>query len=688
MTNQINEKINEEILRAKVKYGAVDLSSVLNKIIGVFPEVKNNIEDIVKEIQKEIKNSEKISKDEAEKILGEKGLNISKPKEENKELKLEGDTSNVVMRLAPNPSGPLHIGHARMIALNDFFVQKYKGKLICRIEDTDPERIYHPAYELVLEDVKNFNIKYDELIIQSDRWEIYYKMCEQLILEGKAYVCTCSSEKFSELKTKDKHCGCRARTIEENLSLFHNHDKIDEIEVVTETTYVVAQESNISSEKLDVVAQESNISSEKLDVVAQESNISSEKLDVVAQKSNISSEKLDVVAQKSNISSEKLDVVAERQHVVVPETTYVVAERQHVVVPETTYVVAERQHVVVPETTYVVAERQHAVVRFKTPKINNPALREFPLMRLKKDPEHCRKQNPYKWYPMMNFSVTIDDHILCVTHVLRGTDHLTNTDVQKIIYDALGWSPPIFMLYGLLMIEEGKLSKSEMIKSIEAGKYSGFDDPQLWTLRSLFRRGIQQQAIKNYLISLGITKNNITFDEKALFKENIAIVEPLCTHLFFVETPTKLEIEDYSGPRTIEIPANLKNPNKGTRSLKMVENPHILIAKKDFKKIKDSEIFRLKDGFNVHKEKDKLVFENVHLTNIDAEMKLNKIHWLPESDENINCEILMTDGTTKLGLVEPFASKLAVGDMVQFERVGYARVDKIEPKKIVAVFAH
>ncbi|PKM92354.1 MAG: glutamate--tRNA ligase, partial [Euryarchaeota archaeon HGW-Euryarchaeota-1] len=141
MTNQINEKINEEILRAKVKYGAVDLSSVLNKIIGVFPEVKNNIEDIVKEIQKEIKNSEKISKDEAEKILGEKGLNISKPKEENKELKLEGDTSNVVMRLAPNPSGPLHIGHARMIALNDFFVQKYKGKLICRIEDTDPERI-------------------------------------------------------------------------------------------------------------------------------------------------------------------------------------------------------------------------------------------------------------------------------------------------------------------------------------------------------------------------------------------------------------------------------------------------------------------------------------------------------------------------------------------------------------------
>jgi len=549
-----NNKIKDEILRAKVKYGSVDLNSVLNKIIGAFPEAKNSIKEIVDEIKKELKNSEKMSIENAKKILNKKGVELTKAKEENKELKLEGDTSKVIMRIAPNPSGPLHFGHARMIVLNDFFTKKYKGKLICRIEDTDPERVYMPAYNLILEDLKEFCVEYDVLIYQSDRWEIYYNLCKQLISEGKAYVCTCLSEDFSKLKHKNKYCACRQRKIEENLKLFDNT---------------------------------------------------------------------------------KL--------------------------------------------------KRGAVVRFKTPETNNPALREFSIMRFKKI-EHPYKKNPYNWYPMMNFSVTIDDHLTGVTHILRGMDHLTNTEAQKLIYDSFGWEKPVFNLYGLLKLKGVELSKSKIIKDIKERKYSGFDDPQLWTLRALFRRGIFPYAIKNYLLSLEITKNNIVFDKMALYKENTKIIEPICTHLFFVENPVLIEVETYSGPEKIEILANPKNKNSRLRSLEIGSS--VFIAKKDFDELKDGDVFRLKDGFNVRKNNNKFIFENMHLPYLKDEIKLKKIHWLPKSKENFHCQILMTNRTIKKGLVEPFASNLKVSDIVQFERVGYARIEKIEKDNIIAVFAY
>lgn len=552
---QVIEKIDSEILRAHAKYGSADLKKVVNKVVGNFPELRADVKELINIIKQEIEKFSNISKEKAIKMLAEKGVEISKPKQDDKELKLIGDTRNVVMRLAPNPSGPLHFGNARMIVLNSFLTKKYNGKLICRIEDTDPERVYPPAYDMVLDDLKNFGVEYDEIVYQSDRWDIYYKLCEQLISQGKAYVCTCPSEEFSKLKQQGKYCSCRKRAIQENLDLFHN--------------------TNL---------------------------------------------------EKS------------------------------------------------------------AVVRFKTTLTNNPALREFPLMRFKKA-KHPRKNNPYNWYPMMNFAVAVDDYLLGITYVLRGMDHLTNTEIQKMIYDSFSWNKPVFMLYGTLNLKGIELSKSKITKGVSTGLYSGFDDPRLWTLRALFRRGIQPQAIKNYLLSIGITKNNINFDEKALYKENTKIIEPICTHLFFVEDPIKLEIEKYTGPNTLELPVNPKNPSLGARRLNINTN-NILISKMDFEDIKNNEIFRLKDGFNARKQDNKLIFENMHLPNLKNEIKLNKIQWLPDNKENIACHILMPDGTTKKGLVEPFASHLKVGDIVQFERVGYARIDKIEKDLMVAVFGY
>lgn len=105
---------------------------------------------------------------------------------------------NIVLRFAPNPSGPLHIGHSRAAVPNAEYVKRHKGKLILRIEDTDPKRVYEPAYEMIPEDLEWLGIKADEVIYQSDRFEIYYDYARQLIEKGAAYMCTCDGATFKE----------------------------------------------------------------------------------------------------------------------------------------------------------------------------------------------------------------------------------------------------------------------------------------------------------------------------------------------------------------------------------------------------------------------------------------------------------------------------------------------------------
>lgn len=122
----------------------------------------------------------------------------------------------VVMRFAPSPSGALHIGHAMTSCLNFDFVKKYGGKFIVRIEDTNPENIYPPAYNLIKKDSEWLFDKKAKIVIQSDRLDIYYKYAKKLIDSHSAYVCTCNAEDFRELAKEKQDCPCRSKSKIEN----------------------------------------------------------------------------------------------------------------------------------------------------------------------------------------------------------------------------------------------------------------------------------------------------------------------------------------------------------------------------------------------------------------------------------------------------------------------------------------
>jgi len=106
-------------------------------------------------------------------------------------------------RIAPAPTGSLHIGLARTALFNYLFAKKYQGSFILRIEDTDVERS-DPRFEAdIMENLKWLGIEWDEgPYRQSERIEIYAKYLEKLFQDGKAYYCFCSEE---ELEAKRQY---------------------------------------------------------------------------------------------------------------------------------------------------------------------------------------------------------------------------------------------------------------------------------------------------------------------------------------------------------------------------------------------------------------------------------------------------------------------------------------------------
>jgi glutamyl-tRNA synthetase len=90
-------------------------------------------------------------------------------------------------RIAPSPSGPLHIGTARTALYNFLFAKQNKGKFILRLEDTDIERSKEKFEKDILDGLEWLGIRWDEKYKQSERFEDYRKYAKKLLKEGKAY---------------------------------------------------------------------------------------------------------------------------------------------------------------------------------------------------------------------------------------------------------------------------------------------------------------------------------------------------------------------------------------------------------------------------------------------------------------------------------------------------------------------
>jgi glutamyl-tRNA synthetase len=119
-------------------------------------------------------------------------------------------------RIAPSPTGHLHIGHLRTSLYNYALAKKYNGQFVLRIEDTDRNRFIEGAVEKILFLHNYFGLSPDESpekggpykpYTQSKRLDKYIEHANKLIEKGKAYYCFCTQERLEELKKQQKESG-------------------------------------------------------------------------------------------------------------------------------------------------------------------------------------------------------------------------------------------------------------------------------------------------------------------------------------------------------------------------------------------------------------------------------------------------------------------------------------------------
>ena len=226
-------EIRKVVLDNAVKYeGKPEVKSVMGALLGSRADLRSRAGEVKGIVQKLVTEIEKMSiedqiselKEIAPEMLEQPDVVEVDEKKELSELPNMDKWDKVVMRLAPFPSGPLHIGNARMVVLNDYYVKRYDGELILVFDDTigSAEKIVEPeAFDLIPESLDYLGVKYHKTVYKSDRLELFYKYAVDLIKKGEAYVCDCDAGVWrNEHKVKGIPCACRGLDVATNLELW------------------------------------------------------------------------------------------------------------------------------------------------------------------------------------------------------------------------------------------------------------------------------------------------------------------------------------------------------------------------------------------------------------------------------------------------------------------------------------
>ncbi|KAM3475003.1 hypothetical protein MY5147_003986 [Beauveria neobassiana] len=144
----------------------------------------------------------------------------------NYNLALQDADKGVVTRFLPEPSGYLHIGHAKAALLSDYFGHvAYKGQMRLRLDDTNPSKEKQEFQDAIVEDLALMGIKPDTLTYTSDYFDYLYDMCIKLIKMGKAYADDTDQETMRDERMHGRPSKRRERTVEETLRIFEEMKK-------------------------------------------------------------------------------------------------------------------------------------------------------------------------------------------------------------------------------------------------------------------------------------------------------------------------------------------------------------------------------------------------------------------------------------------------------------------------------
>jgi glutamyl-tRNA synthetase len=583
MESDLRERVRREAERHALfnalKYDSdAEVGAVMGPLMGENPDFRphgDEVPGVVADVVAEVNGMDRATRRERLDALDPEALADLDSEDESEDHPLPDlpnadDYDEVRMRLAPNPNGPWHLGHARMPSVIGTYKRRYDGWFVCRFDDTDPEtkRPDLDAYDAILEDVGYLGFEPDEVLRASDRLETYYDHARDLIDRGGAYTCSCGAEEFSGMKNAGEACPHRAKDAETTLS---------EFEAMVDGDYGAGE----------------------------------------------------------------------------------------------------------------------MVLRVRTDiEHKNPALRDWVAFRMIDTPHPRPEAADYRCWPMLDFQSGVDDHRTGVTHIVRGIDLQDSAKKQRFLYDYFGWEYPEVVHWGHVQVDayDVKMSTSAIKAKIDAGELDGWDDPRAPTLKSVRRRGIRGEAIVDAMVDLGTSTSNVDLAMSTVYANNRELVDDGAPRCFFVraggdapgedgESHAAVELPVSGGPDAAHPPVHPDHEERGTRDLPVGDA--VRIEERDLPAVGDR--LWLKGYGPVRYDGEALAFTDDDI-GVVREGGVDVVHWVP-ADGAVPVRLRTMAGDVR-GHAEPGFLDRDPDTVVQFVRVGFARVDRHDDAESVAYYAH
>lgn len=265
------------------------------------------------------------------------------------------------------------------------------------------------------------------------------------------------------------------------------------------------------------------------------------------------------------------------------------------------------------------------------------------------DAKHHRTGDKWKIYPTYDFTHCLCDSFEHITHSLCTTEFIQSRVSYEWLNKSLGVYEPMQREYGRLSITGTVLSKRKIMKLVAEKYVRGWDDPRLYTLIGIKRRGVPPGAILEFVSELGVTTAPTNI-QLARFDQTVRrYLERTVPRLMLVLDPIPVIIED-AEEMELELPFSPKIPEMGSHRVKFTKT--VYIDRTDFREVDSPEYFRLAPGKSVGllqvphpvkavsftKDGDK-VTEIRAVYDKSGKKPKTYIHWVAEGSRNVEVRI-------------------------------------------------
>jgi len=222
-----------------------------------------------------------------------------------------------------------------------------------------------------------------------------------------------------------------------------------------------------------------------------------------------------------------------------------------------------------------------------------------PLIYRIRHADHYRSGGEWCIYPMYDFAHCLSDSIEGITHSICTLEFENNRELYDWFLDSLNVYHPQQIEFARLNLNYTVMSKRLLLRLVEGGYVSGWDDPRMPTLSGLRRRGYPPEAIRNFTDVIGVARSNSVVDFALLEHTIREYLNRHATRVMAVLRPLKVVIENYPEDKVEELDAvnNPEDPSAGTR--KVPFSRELYVEQTDFHEDPPRKYFRLSPGREV-----------------------------------------------------------------------------------------